>query len=129
MSATTRPPVQDHSLQTSEPQPAQVLFRAVNEQIRRISESFDAESELDLLCECVNPGCFERLGASADEYESVRGFPSRFLVKPDHVALDSERIVEEAPGFVVVEKLGTDAETAIPLDPPGRALRGRRSDA
>jgi hypothetical protein len=128
MSETTRPPVQDRSLQTSGRQPAQVLFRAVNAQIRRISESLDAESELDLLCECVNPGCFERLGASADEYESVRDFPTRFLVKPGHVALDSERIVEEAPGFVVVEKLDAHAESAIPLDPRRPALRGRSSD-
>jgi hypothetical protein len=128
MPATNRPPVQDHSLQTSERQPARALFRAVNEQIRRISESLDAESELDLVCECVNPGCFERLRTSADEYESVRDFPTRFLVKPGHVALDRERIVEEAPGFVVVEKLGAHAETAMPLDLRRRAFRGRRSD-
>jgi hypothetical protein len=47
----------------------------------------------------------------------VRRFPTRFLVKPGHVTAGSERIVELADGYVVVEKLGASAATAIRLDP------------
>jgi predicted methyltransferase len=55
----------------------------------------------------------------------VRRFPTRFLVKREHVAREGERIVEQNDGYVIVEKYGDAAVTAIQHD-PRRASRGDR---
>jgi hypothetical protein len=52
-----------------------------------------------------------------DEYEALRAEPTRFAVKPGHVLPDQERIVEERPGYAVVEKIGHAGERAAELDP------------
>jgi hypothetical protein len=100
---------------------SQLLFRELNEQIRKIA----GRGHVDVVCECVNDACFDRLVVPLDEYEAVRRFPTRFVVKEGHVAHDVERAVESRDGYVVVEKSGADAEHAILLDPrrkPSRRL-------
>jgi hypothetical protein len=102
---------------------SQLLFRQLNEQIRSIA----AGPDLDVVCECVNGACFERLVLPLDAYEAVRRFPTRFVVKEGHVSNDVERAVDVGTGFVVVEKSGADAEQAILLDPRRTASRRLRS--
>jgi len=92
---------------------SQLLVRQLNEQIRSLA----GPDALDIVCECVNGSCFERLIVSLDEYEAVRRFPTRFVVKEGHVAGDIEREVVRLDGAVVVEKSGPDAEQAILFDP------------
>ena len=46
---------------------SQLLFRQLNEQIRSIA----AGPDLDVVCECVNGSCFERLVLPLDAYEAV----------------------------------------------------------
>jgi hypothetical protein len=104
------------------PEPAQVLVRQVNEEISRISAEFDTiageTGELDLVCECTREGCFERLGVLLAEYEQVRSFPARFIVKPGHESGDGkERVVSENERFLVIEKSGPWADDAIRTDP------------
>jgi hypothetical protein len=105
----------------------QVLFRDLNEEIRRIADSFDADEALELCCECELGACFARLIVSHQQYEAVRRFPTRFLVLADHVNPD-ERIVEVLSGSsaVVVEKVGLGARTAILGDSRKRSANGRR---
>jgi hypothetical protein len=98
----------------------QVLFRQVNEEIRQMAASFAVGEELELVCECEHGDCFAFISVSRDDYEAVRRFPTRFLAKPDHVSAD-ERVVQEAALFVVIEKVGAGAKTAILRDPRGRA--------
>ena len=64
----------------------QVLFRDLNEEIRRIADSFDVDEALELCCECELGECFARLSVSHQQYEAVRRFPTRFLVLADHVS-------------------------------------------
>lgn len=107
---------------------SQILFRRLNEEIRSIA----GEEDLVVMCECVNDACVERLVVPVEVYEAVRRFPTRFLVKDGHVAVDAERSVEEHDGVVVVEKTGAGAEDAIVLDPrrpKARRLRLVESDA
>jgi hypothetical protein len=52
----------------------------------------------------------------------VRRFPTRFLVRANHLGLD-ERIVQETPEYVVVEKVGPGATAAISHDPRKPATR------
>jgi hypothetical protein len=69
------------------------------------------------LCECGNPDCSERIEITEEEYEAVRRFPTRFLVRPGHHHPQDERVVETHPGYAVTEKFGESARTAIQLDP------------
>ena len=103
----------------------QVLFRDLNEEIRRIADSFDVDEPLELCCECELGDCLARMSVPHQEYEAVRRFPTRFLVLADHVSRE-ERVVEEAQGFVVVEKVGDGAQTAI-LGSRRRSANGRSS--
>jgi hypothetical protein len=106
----------------------QILFRELNEEIRRIADSFDADEALELCCECELGECFARLTVSHQQYEAVRRFPTRFLVGADHVS-PQERIVEILSGSdsVVVEKVGAGAQVAILSDSRKPGANGRRS--
>jgi hypothetical protein len=96
---------------------SQLLVRELNEQIHTLDN--DAELDLELVCECVRGGCFERLTIPLEVYEMVRRFPTRFIVKPGHED-ETERIAGEDDGYLVVEKIGVDAESAILFDPRRR---------
>jgi hypothetical protein len=102
---------------------SQALFRELNEAIHRQADKFAVADDLELVCECEHGDCFARLSISADDYEAVRRFPTRFLTKPGHVS-DTDRIVEETARYEVVEKIGPSAEAAILLDPRKHALPG-----
>jgi hypothetical protein len=94
----------------------QSLLREVNEQIEQLNGKWESDGEDGILCECGDPGCLEKIEIAAAAYEAVRGHSTRFLVRPGHAA-GSERVVEQTDGYLVVEKLGAAAETAIELDP------------
>ena len=98
----------------------QSLFREVNERIEELAESFRLHEDMMMLCECGFEGCNERIALSAVEYENLRLIPTHFAVLPGHEIPDVERVVEEHPRYVVVEKLGEAAVAAIKLDPRRR---------
>jgi hypothetical protein len=94
----------------------------VNEEVARITDSFAIDEELECVCECDRGDCLHRIALSRDAYEAVRRFPTRFLLKAEHVGGD-DRIVEQTAGYVVVEKVGRSAQSAIRLDPRRQAAR------
>jgi hypothetical protein len=98
----------------------QALFREVNERIEELAETFDLKHELTILCECGSSHCDERIALHEDDYEKLRRIPTHFAVRPGHEVRDVERVVERHDGFVVVEKFGESAKTAIRLDPRRR---------
>jgi hypothetical protein len=79
------------------------LFREVNERIAERAERFGAE-ETSFVCECADPGCTHRVGASLDEYERVREDGATFLLVPGHEDERVEGVVRRANGHAVVEK-------------------------
>src|SRR5207237_40360 len=83
------------------------LFRSVNERIAEASERFDngAATDAEFLCECGDPACSERLEVPLDEYEQVREDATTFVLDPDHVEHDVERIVKHRRGYAVVKKV------------------------
>ena len=83
-------------------------MRAINEHIRYISESYGFEGEIDLICECNRPACFENLRVSPETHEAARRFPNRFLLRPGHTDPHNERITEETDRYVIVEKIGSE---------------------
>jgi len=84
----------------------------MNEEIRRLAESYAAADDLDLVCECETADCFAPISVVPSMYEAVRASGGRFLVKRDHVGED-ERILEEAAHYVVVEKIAARLEQAV----------------
>jgi hypothetical protein len=82
----------------------EALFRDVNERIAEASERFEAE-EAEFMCECADPGCAERLEVPLAEYEQVRQNGTTFLLDPDHIQPEVERIVEHRSGYAIVKKV------------------------
>jgi hypothetical protein len=80
------------------------LFRDVNERIAEASERFDS-GDAEFMCECGDPSCAERLEVPLEEYEQVRDDATTFVLNPDHVKPDVEKIVREGHGYAVVKKI------------------------
>jgi hypothetical protein len=97
-------------------------FREVNEAIARTAARFDAE-ETDLICECADPDCADRMTVDLEDYEEVRSEPTRFLLAPGHDEPSIEQIVERTDEFEVVDKVAPGAaRVARALNP--RAASG-----
>jgi hypothetical protein len=97
-------------------------FRLVNERIRDVVID-DAErhgehaDELSVLCECGNVDCTEKISLPLATYEWVRSAAARFVVVEGHDIPDSERVIREGKGWVIVEKIGDARAAASELDP------------
>ena len=91
-------------------------FRDVNERIAETAERIGA-NEAELVCECADPECGERIAAPLQEYEQTRANGSRFLVAPGHEHAEHERVVETRPGFRIVAKLRGVGAVAHRLNP------------
>jgi hypothetical protein len=97
-------------------------FRLVNERLRdRAIDVADAAGEhpeeVDILCECADIDCNEKIHVELMTYEWVRSAPARFIVVPGHEVPDSERVIRDLEGAYVVEKLGDARAAASELDP------------
>lgn len=101
----------------------QSRFRRSNERLERAAYShrFERTDRLPFLCECADPGCFEAVMLSIEEYERVRGHPSRFVLVAGHEDPETahERIVEAEQGYAIVEKLGEAGAEAARLHERG----------
>jgi hypothetical protein len=95
------------------------IFREVNEQIESLNRDLGTDDRtMNVICECANGECTERIEISVAEYERVRTNPLRFLIVPGHSVPEFESVVEPMDGYDVVEKVdGTAAELAEETDP------------
>lgn len=88
----------------------QALFRAVNEKIRQLNESFgEVVGSYAITCECSRLDCVEIVEIPEDAYRAVRENPRTFVVLPEHVEHDVERVISPHGGYTVVEVLGQGA--------------------
>jgi hypothetical protein len=97
----------------------EAVFREVNERINDLAGHFGLEEQpLDLVCECGDPTCVERISMSRSAYERLRSEPTHFAVHPGHTQPDVEDIVERRPAYLVVRKReGDPADVARETDP------------
>ena len=91
------------------------VFREMNERLEQLGEEF-GDDTVEFLCECADPACAAPLSIPVSLYEAVRNHPRWFLVVPGHQR-EVERVVQEHPGCLVIEKLGEAGEVAEDTDP------------
>jgi hypothetical protein len=91
----------------------EALFRETNERLEeRVQQSVGNEGQLEIICECGNLDCNERIVLTRDEYTTVRSDPAQFAVKPGHVIADVEEVVARTGRFEIVRKQGVAAQAA-----------------
>jgi len=97
----------------------EAVFRQVNERLEDVNRAFGSVSEtMEIVCECGNIDCSERIVLSIPEYESLRAEPTLFAVVSGHESADVEAVVDRRNGYDVVRKVAGDpARIAEETDP------------
>jgi hypothetical protein len=97
----------------------EAVFREVNERIEHLADTFDVKSEpLDLVCECGDAKCVQRISMTVPEYEQLRSESHQFAVYPGHEYSDVERVVDRRKGYDIVQKIeGAPKRIAEQTDP------------
>ena len=86
------------------------LFQIVNRQIEKLEKSLGQRKTLSMVCECAKKHCLEGFDVEPAVYQRVRANPVLFFVVPGHEDSQVERVIERAPRYLVVEKVGRAAE-------------------
>ena len=99
----------------------EAVFREVNERIESLADAFDLKAQpLDLICECGDASCVERISMSHQEYEQLRSDSHQFAVYPGHGDRDVEDVVEKRTGYDLIKKNeGIPEQIAEQTDPRG----------
>ena len=93
---------------------AVVVDQARRREAEKRFESVVTEPEtVEILCECGHSRCAGRIVTTVEDYEQVRRFPARFFIKEGHEISETERIVDQGEGYVVVEKGGRGGLYAV----------------
>lgn len=83
----------------------EAVFREVNERIESLAETFNLGTQpLDLICECGDASCVDRIQLTHADYEQLRSDPHQFAVAPGHDIPDVETVVARSAGYHVVAK-------------------------
>ena len=80
----------------------QALFRDVNDRIAELSGTCWPGERLQIICECANTGCVDRLDVPLPAYERVRTHPDWFLIEPGHV-VEGEQVIEQHEGYEIIK--------------------------
>jgi hypothetical protein len=95
----------------------EALFREVNENIADLEERHGTStSQAVFICECASDECTDQLPVDIETYRRVRENPRRFVIVPGHDDVAVERVVEEHPGYAIVEKTGAAGDVAAHSD-------------
>jgi hypothetical protein len=88
------------------------VYREVNEGIQRGQWPGEDDKPVGFRCECARLGCNMLLTLTLAEYKQVRADPRRFVLVRGHEIPAVEKVVHDAGGYVVVEKIGAAGEAA-----------------
>jgi hypothetical protein len=91
------------------------LFRQVNERIVELTDKWGGT--LDLVCECANSDCTQRVALALSEYEQLRQNPHHFVVLAGHEIPNIEDVIERNDRYLVVEKHVETHEQVEASDP------------
>jgi hypothetical protein len=76
----------------------EALSRDINEKIEEAHEEDASHRTVQVICECSNLDCDRVVTVEVSEYERVRRDPRQFVLVPDHVESDIDRVVTDADG-------------------------------
>jgi hypothetical protein len=94
------------------------LVRDANERISAEAATNDPDGTDCFSCECEDPECDETVRLTQHEYESVRAYPTHFLIVAAHEDPQIELLVSENARFAIVQTLpGTASRIALRSDP------------
>ena len=84
----------------------EVRSRDRNEWIEEVRDGLadDATAIQMFVCECGDPSCQMRIGLTRDEYEGIRGYPTRFAIALDHENPEIDQLLAEGRRFTVIQK-------------------------
>jgi hypothetical protein len=96
----------------------QARRRKTNESIEGSMQRTGRHAANSFFCECCDPRCDRTVTATIQEYESVREWPTRFLVAINHENPEAECVVSETERFAIIETLtGEASKVALRTDP------------
>ena len=92
----------------------EAVFRAANREIESAEREVGggADQLIEVLCECGRQGCRGVITLTGVEYEGVHSKDDRFIVLRGHESAEIERVVEERPDYLVVDKFGEAEDIA-----------------
>jgi hypothetical protein len=97
----------------------EVLFREMNERVEeRVQSSAGSGTPFEIICECANIDCRQRITLTTTEYEQAHADPAQFTIAPGHTAIDIEEVVTRNQHFDVVRKRGLAGDIAEAIDTP-----------
>jgi len=83
----------------------EAVFRDINERIETLAETFDLGSQpVDLICECGDATCVQRIHMTHAEFEELRSDSHQFAIYPGHEEPDVETVVARRKGYDIVTK-------------------------
>jgi hypothetical protein len=84
----------------------EILYRAVNEEIRTLDERLGAAAAPSawFVCECGHADCAERIEMTRDEYRRLRSDPTTFAIVDGHEEPEAEHVIERTNRYTVVRK-------------------------
>ena len=83
----------------------EALFRAVNERVEDLNESFATLTDtFEVVCECGDAGCVAQIRIASDAYERVRAGATLFIVVAGHEKLEIEEIVDRQDAYYIVRR-------------------------
>lgn len=95
----------------------EALFREMNERVEeRVQRAAVGATTFEILCECADLECTERITLTTAEYERSHADAALFTVIPGHTAVDVEEVVGRHDGFDVVRKRGLAGQIAEDLE-------------
>lgn len=93
-------------------------FRELNERLEANVHRGDTQPEYaGFVCECGDGDCDTTVRMALPDYEKVRADSMLFFVVPGHEAADTEDIVEDGDGYLVVRKHEDVADIVDSTDP------------
>jgi len=87
----------------------------MNERRQRLDHPA-ADASLKCECECRRVECGSGFNVNLERYEDVRAHARRFVVAHGHEN-PGESIISSTPDYLVIEKVGTEGNTAEALNP------------
>ena len=96
----------------------EALFRELNERLSALDEAFAPTTEaMELVCECGDAGCTERITMTPAQYEQLRADPATFAVVRGHASADVEAVEERGDYDVLRKEPGLPRRLAEATDP------------